>query len=422
MALQAKVGSFDTGTGAAASNVVVTGVGFQAKALIMWWNGRVGSSDAVGSAHIQRGFGFAISDSARRAVASRSEDAVGTSDTSRANYDSACVVIMNPTSAAIDGLLDFVSFDVDGFTLVVDDQFTASYRVHYLALGGDDLTNTAIGSVNTAAGTGLEPYTGVGFQPECLLFISALTATLNTPAGGGEMLISAAVSDTQQALWYGDSTAGQATMTNIGYCRGDEMFINTASGASTIRATFVSMDADGFTLTFPEIATAVPIFYLALRGGRYAVGELFTQTDTTPFSETGLSIGVPVAAMFVSAGKVEDTTDTPSAHDRWSVGAATSSSEQVAMGTWEENGTADAENATAIEHDAVYINIATTDVVQGLMSLQSMDSDGFTCVMDDADSGNAFVWYLAVGSEPSAGGSGNAFTGKFGALLRGKLG
>lgn len=410
MALQAKVGSFDTGTGAAASNVVVTGVGFQGKVVLFWWSGRTGSSDASGGASIQRGKGWAISDTARRAVGTRSEDAVTSSDTGKINHDSACVAVLAATTSAIDGLLDFVSFDSDGFTLVVDDQFTQSYRIHYRVLGGADLTDFFIGSINTPGGTGDEAYTGVGFQPDYLEFMTVNTGTLNSVQAGGELSFGAAVSAAQQAVWYGEALAGQATMTTMSYCRAAECFANSAAGAITIRASLVSMDVDGFTLTFPEIAAAVPIFYLALRGGRYAVGDLLTATDTSNFSETGLSIGTPVAVMFVSAGKAADSADTPSAHDRWSMGAATSASERAAMATLDENGTADAECATAVEHDAVYINIATDDTVVGLMDLVSMDSDGFTVVMDDADPGAAFVWYSAFGSNAGAGGTVNEVT------------
>jgi hypothetical protein len=403
MALSAKVGSFDTGTDAVSSSVIVTGVGFQPSAIMFWWSGRTGSSDAVGSAHIQRGFGCATSSTSRRAVASRSEDAAATSDVSRAGYDSACVVVMSPTSAAIDGLLDFASFDSDGFTLTVDDQFTASYRIHYLALGGADLTNATTGSFSTAAGTGDEAYTGVGFQPDCVIFLAPNTNTLNSAQGGGEMCIGAAVDASNQAVWYGDAIAVSGTMATINYCRAGECYVNSSSSATTIRASLSTMDADGFTLNFSEAAAATTVFYLALRGGRYAVGDISTPANTTPFAETSVGVGTPVAAMFVSAGKVEDAEDTPSVHDRWSLGAATSSSAQVAMGTWEENGTADAENATAVEHDAVFVNIASTDAVQSRMELDSMDSDGFTLSMETADAGGQFVWYVAFGSEEVVG-------------------
>lgn len=410
MALSVKVGSFDTGTGAVSSNVVVTGVGFQPSVVFFWWSGRTGSSDAVGSAHIQRGQGVAISATSRRAVATRSEDAATTSDTSRAGYDAACVVVMSPTSAAIDGLLDFVSFDSDGFTLVVDDQFTASYRIHYKAIGGADLTNAFLGTLSTAAGIGDESYTGVGFQPDFLWFMSHNSNSLNSVQGGAEMCLGAAVSSSQQAVWYGDSIASVTTMDSMNYCRAGECYANGASGAMTIRASLVSMDADGFTLTFGEVAAATTVFYLALKGGRYAVGDLLTATDTNNFSESGLSVGTPVGLLFVSAGKAADSSDTPSAHDRWSMGAATSASERAAMATLDEDATADAECATAVEHDACYINIDTSDTVVGLMDLVSMDSDGFTVVMDDADPSQAFVWFVAFGSNAGGGGSVNTQT------------
>jgi hypothetical protein len=53
---------------------------------------------------------------------------------------------------------------------------------------------------------------------------------------------------------------------------------------------------------------------------------------------------------------------------------------------------------TAFEYDAVYINMpGTAATVQGLMDVKTIDSDGFTMIMDDADPSQAFVWYLAFG-------------------------
>ncbi len=67
------------------------------------------------------------------------------------------------------------------------------------------------------------------------------------------------------------------------------------------------------------------------------------------------------------------------------------------MGTLDENGTADSETARAVEHDEVYANIATDDTIEGLLDIKSIDSDGFTCVMDDPDPSAAFVPYMAFG-------------------------
>jgi hypothetical protein len=235
MALQAKVGSFDTGTDVVSSSVIVTGVGFQGKVAIFWWSGRTGSSDAVGSAHALRGIGFAISSSSRRAVTTRSEDAATSSDTAKGHYDSACVVVFSGTANAVDGLLDFASFDADGFTLTVDDQFSASFRIHYLVLGGSDLTDYALGTFITAAGTGDEAYTGVGFEPDCLLFLSANTGTPNAPVGGGEMVFGAAT-EASQWVYYCEDVSASATMATVTYCRADECYANAASGSTTIRA------------------------------------------------------------------------------------------------------------------------------------------------------------------------------------------
>jgi hypothetical protein len=63
---------------------------------------------------------------------------------------------------------------------------------------------------------------------------------------------------------------------------------------------------------------------------------------------------------------------------------------------------ADADVFLASEYDAVYIDIdPTSSSVVGLMDVKSIDTDGFTCIMDDADPSGKFVWYLALGVAPA---------------------
>lgn len=64
----------------------------------------------------------------------------------------------------------------------------------------------------------------------------------------------------------------------------------------------------------------------------------------------------------------------------------------------DEDNLADTETATGNYDSAVYINIAD-DAAVGLMDLKSIESDGFTCVMDDTDPSACWVTYLAFGSD-----------------------
>ena len=176
MATQAFVGSFNTGTGAVSTTVPVTGVGFTPKIAFFWWSNRTGTVDASGRGDFDRGFGCAISTTDRRCVTGGGVDNNTVTGTRCMQSNVACVGVV---SNVVDGLLDFSTWDADGFTLIVDDQFTASYRIHYLALGGGDITNLAGGSFTkpTSVGAQSQSTTGVGFQPDVVLFMATQQIT-----------------------------------------------------------------------------------------------------------------------------------------------------------------------------------------------------------------------------------------------------
>lgn len=408
MALSAFAGSFNIGLGAATTTVAVTGVGFQPKVVIFWWNGRTESTDAVGRATHHRGFGWATSATNRYATSSRSVDAGASATAHNGITDQSCILEVAAGSTIV-GEADLQSMDSDGFTLVIDDQFVTDLRVRYLALAGDSLTNVVAGAF-TPTGTApvTQAITGVGFQPSLVLFMTTVTGTINTADPDSSLCLGVANGTAGEAVWAGGSNTGAATMVANAYAKRGECIATWNTGVSSFptRAEFTSFDTDGFTINWLERGTAPIVSYLALAGLSSVVGDLLTQTDTvTAITETGFGFQ-PSAALFVSACRAESTADTPTAHDQLSIGAAVSATSRLAAAVLDEDAVADSEVTTASEFDAVYANIATDSTIQGLMDLTSFDSDGLSAIMDDADPSQAFVWYLALG--PAAGGGGGS--------------
>jgi hypothetical protein len=403
MAMNSFAGTFTTTT--STSNIVVSGVGFVPEAIIFYWSGRVGAADAIGREAHFHGFGFAASPTDRRACCVTSVDAAATSDGGRLQHSAACVLSCT-AAGVIDGALDLVSFDADGFTLAVDDAFPRDQRIGFLALGGD-VTNAATGIFTIAGVTGNQDITSLAFQPDCVLFMSVGRNT-DADTGNAEPTISfgAAVSSSQRGVWAGAQDQASATMDARSYCLGSECIALQPGGVGAAiaeRADFVSFLSNGFRINVLETAAGSKRFhYLALQGGNYAIGNLLSQTDTTTdIVESGLGFA-PSGALFVSAGKAESTADTPTSHNRLSIGAASSTSQRNAQGILDEDATADSEVTTALEFDEVYVNIGTGSTVDGLMDVKSFDSDGLTCIMDAADPSQSFVWYLATGPAPVA--------------------
>lgn len=398
MAISSFVGSFNAGVGAAASTVAVTGVGFTPEVIIFWWSGRSEAVDTIGRASHYRGFGVAVSPTDRRAIASSSIDALTSSDSQTGHDEAACILSVDATPAN-DGAIDLQSFDADGFTLVVDDQMPRDLRVHFMALAGD-ITNAVTGRLTEPNAVGDQDITSLAFQPDFVLFFS-MAAASNPPGTMADSvtMIGAAVSPTGQGVTIGVSNSGSSTMLAQSYSTSGECIVlpNTAVTAITSRADFVSFLSNGFRVNWVESAGSRRIHYLALKGGNYRVDNLLTQTDTvTDIAESGFGFS-PSAAMFVSHSMTESTSDTLQANDKMSIGAFSNLTNRGAQAMLDENGTADSEITTAIEFDAIYANISAASAIDGLMDVKSVDSDGFTMIMDDADPSQAFVWYMAFG-------------------------
>lgn len=404
MPLSAAVGSFNTGTGAIGTTVVVSGLGFAPKLILFWWNGRVDTIDAVGRRTHQRGFGAAIGATDRRNMTSLSQDTPTSMVTNKSQDDTECI-FLTTTADAIDGKMDMQSMDAGGFTLVVDDVFIASYRVQYLAIGGDDLTNVISSFFTKQAGTGNQDITTAGFQPDLVLLFSSKQTTMGgTIAVDSDFMIGAAASANQQACITGGSNDASNTSIVKSYCKQGECiaFMDTGFTSVTDRATFVSMLSNGFQINWLENAGAAHnVSYIALKGMGAVVGDLLTMTDTTTdIVESGFGFS-PRAAMFVSHGKAQSTADTIQADDALSIGAFSGTAARAAMCTFDDDAAATAVVGTAVENDAVYIHMPNTAAtVDGLMDIKSIDSSGFTCIMDDADPAQSFVWYFAVGDTP----------------------
>lgn len=402
------VGSFSSGTGVATTTIGVTTTDpdsgtFQPKAIVFWWSGRADTSDAIGAANPRRGFGFATSTTARRAVGTFSLDGAANADVG--TYQTDVAAVATTTATAVEGLLDISSFDATGFTMIVDDQFAADLRVHYLALGGTDITKVEIGTFQEPVGTGDQTISlaDATLVPSFLMLLSALDGDAPPvhELTASRIGFGMASGPANMGCYSGWSQDGAANMVTSSYCNDIEIMAQAAPASDTITgiATLTSFNAGNFILNWSQRAATRYIFYLVIEGGRHSVGSLLTQTDTTTdIVETGLGIGMPKSIMFVGHGKAESTTDTPQAHDSLSVGAAQSTTGRVSMATMDVDAGASANTGTAVSYDQVLITQGVTDppAMTGEMDIKSFDSNGFTNIMDDADPAQHLVIYWAV--------------------------
>jgi hypothetical protein len=398
VALLAKAGHFEASSGAVGTQQPITGVGFQPKCVFFWWVRQFGSANNFGGNHLCAGFGFAENSVDRWAVANQSENASATSDTDRAHRRDACVAFIG-TGGAIDALLDFVSMDVDGFTLVVDDAFSsASFAIQYLALGGDDLTDVASGQFNEPAAIGNQAITGTGFLPDFVLFGSiALDTAPPAVTTISNLMLGMASGPDNEGVWASEARHGQAAASTRSYRYNGECIACQSAGSTVARAEFVSFDANGFTLNWLERSSTRAIFYVAFKGGKYRVGNFLTSLTagaTIPQSGFGFS---PKGTLLFSMGRPESGQDAPNVHGRLNIGAFTSPTNRFSSGYLDEDAADPTDCEEYIRIDRCLGNISTTPALVGLVDVQTIDSDGFTLVMDTADIEAASVLYVAFG-------------------------
>lgn len=379
-----------------------SGFGFAPKVVLFFASGHASGSDGIEAADYRGSFGFATGPSARRCVNGFSDHGVATT-LCRSSYSDVAVVV-NSATAAIDGALDIQSFDSDGFTAVIDDQFPIDLRVHYLAIGGPDLIEAAIGSFQTPTAAGTQDITDVGFQPTCVIFAKAGRSVNVPPDNVQDSCWGFGVCDSALNQWAlavdGNTGVALGVTQTMRFLRSGECLAGFNAAATSLEAhtAIAAFLSNGFRLNWSEVGgTSTWNFYLAMRGGGFRAGVLQTLTNTTTSISVTDSGFEPSAALFASVGQAESAADTPTDHSLVTIGAAAGPSARGAILVRDtDNQGSSTACARAIEYDEVYIS-ESGDAVDGLMDLTSFDADGMTLIMDDADPSQRAVGYLMLG-------------------------
>jgi hypothetical protein len=399
MSTSCKVGTFNI-PASDATTIQIRGLGFEPWAVIFFSAGRTEATDTAGRASHDRTIGWATRNGNMCYAATQSTDAVNPSQTDESINTNGCIVTLtHAATGAVDGRATYTT-NADGFDVVIPDTFSHAIRVSWFALCGDSITDATCGTfLDNASAPANFDITTVGFLPSFMMLASNDRASGGTQ-GNSELCVGAAVSSTKYFCVLNNSEDALATIVSSSYALDIECGARFEGGGLGVNARkeFVEFLSNGFRLNQLESNYAMFNIYLAIKGGSYDVGSFLTKTDTTDISvTTGFK---PSGVLLLSHNQAESTQNTRQAIDQWSMGAFISVTERVAHAIRDNNGTTGSETSTAIEYDEAYINLDSAGAVQGLMDVKSVDSGGFTMVMDDTDPSAAFVGYIAFG--PSA--------------------
>ena len=263
-------------SGTANATQSITGVGFTPKALILMCV--ADGAEGIG-ANAALGVGFSSAASVSRSRVGWMQDAVSTTAGNATDTAKALSIM---ASSSVSAECDLVSFDSDGFTLKWTTNNTSGYKIMYMAFGGSDITNVNVKNYATTAGTGNKGYTGVGFQPTIMFFLSQ-----SQQPGTSEISFGVALSTSKRWFSLARLSLIGITMASgmkcISYQRTDSCHASTTNaGAEDVRFDFVSFDSDGFTVN--QIANAIGtnngFNVLCIKGGSWDVGSFVKISGT----------------------------------------------------------------------------------------------------------------------------------------------
>lgn len=407
--MNCKVITFNIGTGAVGTTVTVT-PGFPTKLGLVFLAGRTDAADANGAADHSRSYGFFVGTTSGKGMASASRDAIGTADANSFDplLSSRSCIVGQQLQPSVNGGHAFVqSITATQVVFEIAAVFPRDYRVTGVFLGGDDIDGEIV------------QFTATGTAP-----VNQEIATTNVPrvvfvihhSATADNVFSA---DSKIGFGYAQGTGNQDTFAFAGasnegstsgvtesYLRDEDFIVGYAGavGSITERAAYVGptvTSGNGFTINWAARTSNIVCYALVLSGTfQSATGEFTTQTDTTT-DMTGTTGFPPKAMLFVSHNKAKNSSGALSAHDKWSMGAATGTGEQHCQAMADRDANTDMFVSTAVEHDQIYVNMDEVNrTLQGAANLTAVSATGFTARMTDADPSAASVMWVALGDAP----------------------
>jgi hypothetical protein len=386
MGFLTKVGSFVPR--ATVGSQVIAGVGFQPKALIIWGSR---SDDGTITAHLVWGFGISASPTSRASVAATSQDAVTTTVTD-SRHVLAAITLLNLGGALL-AEADLTSFDADGFTLNWTTASSTTGILHYLALGGDDLTNTFMSQWEIPTSAGNKVVTGVGFKPDCVLHVTRHSP--NPPPDTSAWIdfdIGVMTKDgAQWGIWWDAEDANTDANTHR------RQHIDKVLGTA-LAPTFVSMDTDGFTVNFAGVPSFTrPVFSLCLKGGRYKAGLMTKVTGGAPASQPVTGVGFTPKGLLLASHQ-GNTNGGLLDHGRMGIGAASGAGVEAASAVYDQDALTSTDANRICKSDKVFLKYdASPTALDAQADLTSFDADGFTLNWTTNDGNGTQIVYLAVG-------------------------
>ena len=282
----AKVGVETTGTSSGSKSV--TGIGFQANALIAVGLG--GASADTSYSEMASSVGMVSGASSEYCVSASSEDNVATTNCDRVGVNNRFLLEL-ASAGTVYGDAEFTSFDSGGFTYNITTAFASSRRFMYILMDVENADAGEFDLPNTTTADTKVNVTGVGFEPDALFMMTAWHPTYSVQDDIFESY-GFATREGQYGINFNSDngvgtsdTGGEGSTTAI-------MRKHLFDGTLQEEVEFSSFDSDGFTVNFAlsQGGSIKRTFFLALGGLQFPNEwnkKIHLQTKTT-YIDSGL--------------------------------------------------------------------------------------------------------------------------------------
>lgn len=384
------VGSFSLNT--STGHQAITGVGFIPKGVIFLGTNRNGNGNAATASHC---FGVCGASSSEWVASAKIEDNLLASNSQR-YFNSTGVLSNYTTGSTLNYQAAIFSYDADGFTINITTAPGTACTIFYACFGGSAVAAKA-GTFNSPASTGNTSFSGMGFEPDVVLFANTISTTTLGNQASAIFSIGAAKNATSRWLTALSANDGVTPTDSYSNQLTDACFGRFIPGDTRVLADYVSGDADGFTINYSVVNGTPTSGYFGLTADKTKVGSFAQYVATGPQSITGVGFQ-PKFLLLVSYAAVTNAGQIANA--RRSIGMASGPANMGAIGFASAN-SATPSNSSSRSRDDQIITMITeggaTPTVVGEAELVSLDADGFSLNWGVSDGTAREILYLAIG-------------------------
>lgn len=349
-------------------------------------------------------FGVGVSSSIRGCISNSVWPMQGPLSARKSDVTTKCFSLTTTANAIASVEADMVSLSGTGFTINWT-KVVAGQIVSYLAVGGTDITNVNLLTFTCPTTTGKVSTTGMGFQPDSVIFFGSTSVGINTSTKTCDLNIGAATSSLTQGtagFFAKDATGGNSSATTLQ--RQTSCFTTQSGAVVHTDAVISSMDSDGFTLGWLT-APLSPEYMLALgiKGATVSVGN-FTQPTSNGTQSVAASSAYPCGMLLFGDCNTNSTVvQSNSSFFMGGYGSASSATESYAINVL--NNDAGAPGAGRYNTTNLVMSVDTAGTVTSAASVSALSATGFNLNWTTTDSTQRVIFYIVFSQLFVSGGT-----------------